>query len=60
MSTNQSRLRIPNFGLERGPASVDGEGFGTCGLYFESVYPLVRQVSGVHYATRVMMCAACV
>ena len=31
------------FKLERGPDTVDQEGFGTCGLYFESVYPVIDE-----------------
>ena len=31
------------FKLERGPDTVDQEGFGTCGLYFESVYPIIDE-----------------
>ena len=31
------------FMLERGAHTVDDEGFGTCGMYFESVYPVLDQ-----------------
>ena len=31
------------FKLERGPHTLDAEGFGTCGMYFESVYPVIDE-----------------
>ena len=31
------------FKLERGPHTLDAEGFGTCGMYFESVYPVMDE-----------------
>jgi C1A family cysteine protease len=31
------------FKLERGVHTLDAEGFGTCGMYFESVYPLLDE-----------------
>ena len=31
------------FKLERGAHTLDAEGFGTCGLYFESVYPVMDE-----------------
>ena len=31
------------FKLERGGHSLDEEGFGTCGMYFESVYPVLDE-----------------
>ena len=34
------------FKLERGAHTLDREGFGTCGLYFESVYPVMDQSAG--------------
>ena len=34
------------FKLERGAHTLDREGFGTCGLYFESVYPVIDESAG--------------
>ena len=34
------------FKLERGAHTLDREGFGTCGLYFESVYPVMDESAG--------------
>jgi hypothetical protein len=34
------------FKLERGSHTLDQEGFGTCGLYFESVYPVLDESAG--------------
>ena len=31
------------FKLERGAHTLDAEGFGTCGMYFESVYPVMDE-----------------
>lgn len=31
------------FKLERGAHTLDDEGFGTCGMYFESVYPVLDE-----------------
>ena len=34
------------FKLERGAHTLDREGFGTCGMYFESVYPVMDESAG--------------
>jgi hypothetical protein len=34
------------FKLERGDHTLDAEGFGTCGMYFESVYPVLDEKAG--------------
>jgi len=34
------------FKLERGKHTLDNEGFGTCGLHFESVYPVMEETAG--------------
>jgi hypothetical protein len=34
------------FKLERGAHTLDSEGFGTCGLHFESVYPVMDESAG--------------
>ena len=34
------------FKLERGQHTLDDEGFGTCGLFFESVYPVMEESAG--------------
>ena len=34
------------FKLERGAHTLDREGFGTCGMYFESVYPVMDEKRG--------------
>ena len=34
------------FKLERGAHTLDREGFGTCGMYLESVYPVMDESPG--------------